>query len=341
MKRLGERGLGIARLTRTVPRGAERIVIRRARELLPPGNPFGIFAFGIGRKRVRGLPRPARALIVYVLRKEASPRNAVPPVRFRFHGQRYELLPDVVATGRPARAHEGSSVLFTGLHPGAQIIVELGTARSHGAVTCLLTSDGSPKYLVTAGHAFPPSAEGTTVVAGSYETQEPVHIGELRLNLLDGPMPGLPNGLDAALVELSQEGADLALSTAADPRMPRFSRAVPLLKAQGVLTQAYLSVAHEYSRPVTAKHSLFTGYMDSEVRPGPYRVDDVLQTDIEITQPGDSGTALFLQTEPTAAVGGCVGGLPGVSSLFEPAARTLRILRRELGEPLQFWPQTG
>ena len=239
------------------------------------------------------------------------------------------------------RAHQGTSVLFTGLHPGAQIVAEWDTARSHGAVTCLLTADGSPKYLVTAGHAFPPSAEGTSVIAGSYETQDPVQIGELRLNLLDSPMPGLPDGMDAALVELSSEGAGLALSTAADPRMPRFTRAVPLPKAQGVLTQAYLSVAHEYSRPVTAKHSLFTGYLDSEVRPGPYRIDDVLQTDIEITQPGDSGTGLFLQSEPTAAVGGCVGGLPGVCSLFEPASRSLRIFRRELGEQLQFWPQTS
>lgn len=313
-------------------------VMESARRVFKKKNKFGVFAMEIGPRRVRGLQTDQITLVTYIERKERKPPKPVPAVEFVFERRSFSIHPDVVATGHRAVTHDGWQPLFTGLHPGAQIIADIGEVKSVGAVSILLETEGLPKYLVTAGHLFPEGADGLPIMAASYEDQAPLEIGRVSFNLLDQTVPNLSTEvkLDVAVIELGPEGVQLAQQTASNPRLPWFGSVVPLAGLGGVEAQAYLPVEHEYSSIVKTQQRLFSCHINSPQR-GDYTVTDVIQTSQQITMEGDSGTVLFSHQHPSVAVGGCVGAIPNQSSLFEPFDRSLRAIRRVTGEPFRLW----
>ncbi len=310
-------------------------VMKAARRVFKKDNRYGIFAMAIGLRRVRGIETKHLTLVTYIERKERSPGTPIPPVEFDFERRRYRMKPDVVATGRRLIGHDGQRLLFTGLHPGAQIVADLPGARSIGAVALLLETKGNPEYLVTAGHLFPTGSEGLIVKAASYTDPRARGIGNVLFNLLDGAVPGVRP--DVAVVKLTPEGVRMAEESSADPRAPRFSGVVPTAELAGLEAQAYLPIEQQYSPVVVTQPRPFTGYMDSPLRPGGYEVTDVLETNHQMTHGGDSGTALFSSLHPMMAIGSCVGAIPNQSSLFEVFDRSLRIVRQVIGVPIRLW----
>jgi hypothetical protein len=315
-----------------IPSAAWEIVMEAARSIFYRNNDFGVYAIEIGPKRVRGLKLDAITLVVYVERKNRCPANPVPLVYFEINNQSYSILPDVVATGNKPAPHNGWHPLFTGLHPGAQIVSKLPGKTSVGAVSLLIQTGGALQYLVTAGHLFPPGANGLSVWAAPQETQAPISIGEVLFNLLD---ENTQLKLDVAVVQLNDRGIHLAEQTVTSSYYPKFSSTVPFSNLSGIEGQAFLPIEHQYSVKTVTEQYLFTGYMESEVW-GKYEVTNVLQADHPITNEGDSGTALFSSQYPTFAIGSCIGKL-GQTTLVEYFDRSMRVIQQLLGKPIDLW----
>lgn len=314
-----------------MPAESHVILMKAAREQFKRDNAFGVFAMEIGPKRVRGKKIAQFALVVYVERKLGKPSHHVPAVSFEFQGKHYSIIPDVVATGRKFAPHSGWQPLFTGLHPGSQIVAEVDGKISVGAVSLIFHTDGFPQYLLTAGHLFPPDSNGLAVKAALQETDDAFEIGDILFNLLDdGTLR-----LDVAVIQLNQHGRQLAIDTANSSDLPQLSSTVLYSNLAGIKGQAFLPMEHQYSLTTLTNQYLFTGYMEGEVR-GKYEITDVLQTDRAITQEGDSGTALFCSDYPMIGIGGCIGEI-GHSTLVEHFDRSLRVIRQRIGKPINLW----
>ena len=304
-------------------------VMREARKVFGPRNRFGVHAFGIGAKRARGHTRGYRTLIALVMRKQERPRDRVPAVQFSFKRRTLTVMPDVIATGQAARATKGTKIAFTGLHPGASIMVE----NRYAACGCLMhRGDGRPSHVLTAGHLFRVDAVGTPVFGGIGNQVK--QIGTLVANLLD-PNPDLPFPMDAAAVELNAAGVNLANQTAAPVRL---GGVVGSDDIGGLDVQAYLATSHDFSRETTTNDEPFSfPNMQSAVR-GRYEVTNVVRTDGAITLEGDSGTVLATADPSRGAAGLCIGVVGTAMSLFDPLFRARKYLSQELGFALKLWP---
>lgn len=323
-----------------LPRGCWPQVMKAARRVFKKNNPYGVFGMTIDTRRTRGIETGVLTLVLYVEQKIRRPAKSIPYIEFDFERRRYRLQPDVVATGERFISHEGQKLLFTGLHPGAQIVADIpGGARSIGAVSVLLETERGPEYLVTAGHLFPSGAKGLPVRAASFGEKQAREVGKVIFNLLDHAAPGLPDNvrLDVSVVKLVPDGVRLAEETIANNRIPRFSGVVPMAELAGLAAQAYLPIEQQYSPVVVTQQHPFTGYMLAPFRPEGYEVTDILVTDRQMTQGGDSGTALFSAVHTTMSIGSCVGAIPNQSSLFEAFDRSLRVVRQVIGKPINLW----
>jgi hypothetical protein len=298
-----------------------------ARRRFPEDNRHGVFAFGIGPAIARG-HRAGVALNVYVARK----RDDVAPVRpltVRDAGRSRLVRPNVVATGRPPHPSGGHDNWLDGLYCGASIRVE-GKPRVYGGVACFVGTEGVATHFLTAGHLFQEDAIGTRVTAAKGAGGALVTAGRLAVNLLDD------DGVDAAAVELTAEGAALVGAGGAGPTL---SRVVADSAIWSRATLAFLPTARDYSRATVTTSGPMDVLLEAEAR-GTYWVRGAVGTDGAITDLGDSGTALCTGGGNDAALGLCVGEFQS-HSIAEPLGRVLTKLQRTLGAVNVVPPQTG
>lgn len=303
-----------------------------AREAFPENNPYGVFAFGVGPRIRRGRPSPIITLNVYVRRKYSADAlrqlalKAVPPLKVRERRRTVDVVPNVIAMGRLPRAMTDDHGLFSGLHAGAAIKVA-GTPPMFGGVACLLGDSAGPAYLVTAGHLFPPGSGPTPVFAAASPVAEPEVIGTLAVNLLDDTP-----GRDAALVELSGRGAELAVRSSGGPPL---KDVLPEAVAWNQKVSAFLPNAHDYSAQTTTGPGPIDAFIEAAPR-GSYWVRDVIGTEASILDEGDSGSVLCAGPAKSLAVGICVGDFQA-QSVFEPMSRALQLFRTAMGTLPKLW----
>jgi hypothetical protein len=314
--------------------GFVEAALRAARRAYPPGNPRGVFAIDFGPKRCRGVDRGEPTLRLYVERKDG---NAPPPaaVRFSHAGVRHRLDPDVVATGRAARASVGGAGRGSGLHPGAPLLVRDGGAR-WGGVACVLRS-GADLYVLTAGHLFRPGSAGAAAAYVASPGGGQRMVGRLFGNLLDRPAGGDDDDpLDAALVALSPAGISV-LEATAHPRAPRLTNLVDAQAASEGEVQCYRPTSNDYSSPIACSFGRRVVYLAAAARPAPVTISSALRTDFVVTAEGDSGTILCTAGEARLAAGACAGS-DGVGSLFTPIDRCVERFNTEYSLDLRLWP---
>jgi hypothetical protein len=301
------------------------LVMAKAKERFPPGNPEGVFACGISEKVVGGIPRGYLTLVVHVRRKLRTPVYAIPEIRFHAAGIDYAVKPDVVAVGAAPGLTQGGGVVFSGLHLGAPIVAGTGRAAEAGGVACFLTDNGAdPTHFVTAGHLFAPGA-GIPVFAGAPGTLIPIQCGVVQANLLEESTPSTFE-VDAALVRIVGNNWFREESPADAPNPTQIENVV---HGQVYNTQAYLPTAFYRSNATTARLLPNVVYPDSGVRSRALVLEDVVWTAQPITQPGDSGTILFERDPSTSAVGSCIGRV-GMNALFEPLCRSIALFARSV-----------
>src|SRR5450432_611842 len=112
-----------ARVLSHIPRRFWESAIEAARAVFVPGNRFGVHAFAIGPRIRNGRRRKTLALNVYVKRKLVQPRFPVPNVTLAVGRASWQVVPNVIATGKRPRAATGGTPHYSGLHPGAVVTV--------------------------------------------------------------------------------------------------------------------------------------------------------------------------------------------------------------------------
>lgn len=319
-----------------------RPAMRAAVAAFPDANPHGVFGIAIERRRVRGRPCGYSTLSLFVERKQDDPGSAIEPIVFRHRGGRFAVVPDVVATGQAAVASRGPVPAFTGLHAGAAIRVTAGH-RCAGGITCLLTADGRPTHLLTAGHLFPDSAGAFAVTASTGQRGSEVEVGRLSVNLLDRPGQ---TAIDVALVALNRDGIAMAIESAARPRMPRLrARPFDSLFVEAARLRLFLPRTGDYQPVRSARNRPNRFRVVTGCRP-PHTVTDVITSDFANNTVGNSGTILMTDegeigsNGASSAVGAAIG-FSGAMSLHEPLDRALRELRAETGRAFKVWALRG
>ncbi len=316
----------------------QEAVLAGARELYAPGNDFGVYGFGIGSKLARGRKIGYKSLRVFVPQKTKDPATEIKPVHVVWKGKDLFFLPDIVAKGYPYVNNALRPIKFSGLHPGAPIVVDY---QYGGGVACILTKDDSrPTHLLTSGHLFQaPGNDGKlpeVEVAAEWEvSNDPFPIGYLEANLLDSYPSNPGHSIDAALVCLNNDGVDMAKEPFEGPtlREPLSSDA-----AKNTSAQVYLPTTNDYSGRVRIEEAFIEkAVFYSDVR-DEFIVEKVLQTETSVTVQGDSGTILFQEkpdgNDEYGGIGICVGGRIGV---FEPLDRALEALNRQLPYNVTLW----
>jgi hypothetical protein len=295
-------------------------------------NRFGVFAYGIRRRVTSGRARPGHCLCVFVARKIAdlTVRRRAPELHIEADAGAFVHPVDVVGTGARPALHKGpaAALPFSGLHVGAPIVAGGVEAASVGL---LLTSTGDvATHLVTAGHVFPFAAAGSPVFAAAAPGTEPTVVGFLQSNLLD--TGDTATRLDAALVELNQDGIVMAATTAE----PVPIGAIATWKSfKQRSAQAFRWTAGDFGPVVTARPEPRDVHFDATDLRAAFTLRRVYGTSAAFTAPGDSGTALVDTAMPRGALGTCVGTM-GDESIFEPLDRSLHAFRQQLG-PLDLW----
>jgi hypothetical protein len=294
-----------------------------AERIFPPQNKYGVFGFGIGSKRKKGAYSGYNTLTVFITRKYKNPENRIPPVPVSFSEGDFFVIPDIIASGHAPKINNSKKLPFNGLHPGSVIRPEWDRSYSYGGVACILSSNREPDFLLTAGHLFPPGAQGTLVYAGdSGFSGKPC--GELVHNLLDHDYGS--SNIDAALVQLNEDGKMLVHETTGDG--PYLQGIDTLEIGRTGYVQAFLPNSNDYSDVVEVRYHNFTIYINEPLRDRDLVIRSSLLTRFSISRPGDSGTILFSRRESKGAVGICVGEW-GTHSIFEPIGRAIRILRQQ------------
>lgn len=303
-------------------RSRRKAVLDAARKKFGVGNPYGVVAFGIGRRTKRGMPRGGEVLRAYVLQKRPAAKHPLDMLRV----DDFEIPIDVTGLGVAARSHEAANKPpMLGLYNGAAIRVR-GTNPEFGGVAWILHDGAGPTHLVTAGHVFEAGVSGV-VVQGAALGEPMRSIGKLEVNLLDLPFPGMPHPIDAALVTLNDEGVRIVRQSSDGPRM---GGTVATDFSLDIDVRAFLPTAHDYSGTTRTLDHTVDVNMFSMVR-GAYFVRGVIATSSVITNPGDSGTILFNGSPSNAlGVGICVGQI-GAISVFEPIERALAAIANGLG----------
>jgi hypothetical protein len=294
--------------------------MRTARRVFRRGNPYGVFAFGIGPDIRGGRPRTNVVLNVYVDRKLAEPPRPVPPIRPASRSQSYTVVPNVIATGKPPRAAAGAQAPFSGLHPGAAFITG-GPAPARGAIACLLGDSGTATHALTAGHVFAPGAGDRRALAASDAGGVPREVGQLVANFLDS------DGVDVAVIQLNAQGRSMVV-----PVGPPLSGHLAERSVWRRSVRAYRATTGDYSRQTRTGDQPVDALLEAPLR-GSFWVRDAIGTDGEVTSPGDSGTILLAGVSSELAVGTCSGGFDA-QSVFEPFSRALDLVRRDVDSTL-------
>lgn len=212
-----------------------------------------------------------------------------------------------------------AQVPYSGVHEGAAIGALIGTRAEQGAIAALLaTAEGAPRptHLLTCGHIFAPGAAQTRVQAAAGPGGSPVVIGRLAASLLD-VATGDPR--DVALVELTVEGATLALAGGPGPRLVDY---LPGDMVFGRQARTYRPTRGAFDAAATTPGP-FHARVEARLWPGGFDVDGVAATDRRVSSPGDSGT--ILATPDDIALGSCTGHNPACS-LYEPIGRAIDAL---------------
>jgi hypothetical protein len=309
--------------------------VKAAANAFPPDNPHGVFGMAIRRKRVRGRELSYSTLCLFVPRKQDDPRARIEPIVFRHRGAAIAVIPDVVATGRPAGATRGHLPTFTGLHPGAAIRVDTGH-RCAGGAACLLTDERGPTHLLTAGHIFPTTPGRFAVRAAGRPGGAEIEIGRLSLNLLDRS----DDSMDVALVQLNPHGVRMAIDSSSLAR-------VPLLRSNPFGTSFLDAARLKVFLPTTGDyHSIRSGAMtpslfrlSTDCRP-PHSVADVIVTDFANNTDGNSGTILMTDEDRRERACSAVGvavGFAAAMSLHEPVDRALKRIKAVSGHSFKIW----
>lgn len=307
-------------------------------EAYPRGNAAGVFGACIQRKRTHGRRQRIWTVAVFVERKQLQPSQPVQPLRFRLGEEWVELVPDVVATGRRAAGAAGQSSHFTGLHAGAALRVDSGHSCA-GGVACLLTKGSEPTHLVTAGHVFPEGSHDVPVLAALSSASHAKRVGKLSHNLLDGRA-----GMDVALVELTEDGIEMAKHSGAAPRLPRllpdpFNTAF----VASASLRVFLPTTGDYQGHLEGQFHFNRFTLESGCRPD-HEVRNVITTGFAHNAPGNSGTILMTDGPTSGPSGQGVGvavGFAGDLSLHEPLDKALERLRAEVGAGFRIWSQPG
>ncbi len=311
--------------------------VKAAADLFPVGNPHGVFGMAIRRRRVRGHELAYSTLCLFVPRKQDDPTARIEQILFRHRRETFAVIPDIVATGRPAGASRGQLPTFTGLHPGAALRVEAGH-RCAGGVACLLTLDRRPTHLLTAGHIFPRARGRFAVVAASGPRGAAIEIGRLALNLLDRT----PEPRDVALVELNPQGVRMAIDSASQARTPVL-RANP--HGSNFLDFARLKVflptTGDYHAVRSGEMTASTFHLTTACRPR-FSIENVIVTDFANNTDGNSGTILMNDDRDESdraysAVGVAVGFASGAVSFHEPIDRALKAIDHVNGLAFEIW----
>jgi hypothetical protein len=291
-------------------------LMKAARKLFATSNPYGVFAFGVGRHTTEGRERANATLNVFVKYKDSRPRHRVPTISFRSGSRRLVVIPNVIATGRLPRSHSSGPAPFSGLYPGAVI----RTGNEYGGVACVLGRGEQATHLLTAGHLFSPGSIGARVVAARINGAPKQVVGTLVVNLLDS------KGVDAAAVELTNAGRDLLGASSGGPRLADVVGEDAVYDRPSV---AFRPTTHDYS----IRTQTLAAPTDALLSAGPrgnYWVRGVAATHGAILDEGDSGSVLCTGDSNEFALGICVGDYH-TQSVFEPVARALRLLEPSLG----------
>jgi hypothetical protein len=305
-------------------------------EAYPRGNAAGVFGACIQRKRTHGRRQRSWTVAVFVERKHPQPSQPVQPLRFRLGEEWVELLPDVVATGQRAAAAAGESPHFSGLHAGAALRVDSGHSCA-GGVACLLTKGSEPTHLLTAGHVFPEGSQGVPVLAAVSSSSPPKRVGQLAHNLLDGRA-----SMDVALVELNDDGVQMALASGAAARLPRLQHD-PFNTAfvASASLRVFLPTTGDYQGHLEGQLHFNRFTLESGCRPD-HEVRNVITTGFAHNTPGNSGTILMTDGPTSGSSGHGVGiaiGFAGDLSLHEPLDQALEHLRGHAGAGFRIWSQ--
>ncbi len=333
MKPADEAAVKTKKIRKRIDPSLEEELMSAALDEFGPGNPYGVYAIGIGSKRRNGESLHYRTLTAFVERKLAAPENPVPAIHFESGGNEWTCVPDIIATGQRACVENGRAVHFNGLFPGASIALRdvFHRVGGVGALVSVAPNKG-PTHLITAGHLFFPRSPGTPIYCALGAGQAVREVGGLTANLLDSTHAG-NNPLDAALVALNELGRGFALETRPRNEIRRFAK-----NYHGQRAQAFRPTTGDYSQSTVMSTSPFAAHISADARPNSYIVRDVVHTSFPITISGDSGT--ILSTNLSSGLGDGVGicvGRHGQASLFEPFARMLPRFERILGRSLSIW----
>ena len=306
-----------------IPRALWPAVMATARAAFSVRNKFGIYAFGIGPRIRRGRPGLAHALNVYVKRKVSDPQLAVPQLTVIAGKRKWNLNPNVIATGKRPRAAMGAGVDYSGLHPGAAITIG-GSTPGRGAIACILTVGDGPSHALTAGHLFPPDNIGAAVYAAADSGSTARQVGQLVANFLDD------SDIDLALLKLTSAGASMVGDGG-----PQLSDYLPERSVWGKSTRAFLATTNDYSRQASTNGGPTDALLSAPTR-GNYWVHSVVGTDGEVTNAGDSGTVLCTGNSNQYAVGTCCGSF-GAHSVFEPFGRAMELVQDKIDSNLSLF----
>jgi hypothetical protein len=256
---------------------------------------------------------------VYVERKLDKPAAPVPDLHYDFDNRPHWLKPNVVATGKRPTTTMAATAVYTGLHPGAAISTQ-GTVGGTGAIACLLRRGAAPSHALTAGHLFRPGSNGAPVFAAKSGTS-PVQVGSLIANFLD------TDDVDAAVIAL--DAAGVAMVTAGGPALSDFLAETSIFGKQAI---AFLATTNDFSRETTTSPGPMDALLEAPTR-GNFWVRGGVGSDGEVTNAGDSGTILSSGASSQFAVGTCSGVL-GTHSVFEPFARVIDLVQRNIDSNL-------
>ena len=235
-------------------------------------------------------------------------------------------LPELVPPGSIGLTSAVGGAAFTGVHPGAAIAIELSDGSTElGAICALLApaeDDYQPTHLITCGHIFEPKSKATEVYGGD-GAGPPVVIGTLVKNLLD--RAGNPR--DVALVELTADGAAIALAGGPGPKLVGCYDAALIFNRN---CRTYRPTIGDSSRDTRSGSGTINVHVDSSIWPGGFSVEEVIATSARVSDFGDSGT--ILASTQDIAIGSCTGSDPA-KSFFEPLGRALD----EIPKALTVW----
>jgi hypothetical protein len=310
-------------LVNDIPRAAWASVMAKARETFAARNRYGVRAYGIGPRVRNGHTTREFVLNTYVVRKLSDPKHPVPELTVILGKRSVTIVPNVIATGRKARADFGARPTYSGVHAGA-VISTFGPRAGRAAIGCLLTTGDAPTHFLTAGHLFAPGQRGRSVLAGSDPSAPLRRVGRLSLNLLDD------SDTDAALIELSAAGKGLVRE-----RGPKLRDYLALRDVWRRQARAYLASGGDYSRETTTAAGPSDVFLTAPTR-GVFRVTGAIATEGELTNAGDSGTVLCAGASNQFALGLCAGAM-GAHSFFVALDPIMARLHREVDAGLSLF----